>query len=242
LIVGSTAAEQWELSVGDQFVTTLSHSFADDQASYTVTGILDTNANVYYSRAFFLAVETYQQQTGKAAMPNTLFVYLKPDAKLGDIGILPGQIEGGQHLASTALKGGEYRRIAQTASNVFLVGLCSLSLYQSLQAILKNSARRIGLLKAMGMSDQHVTTIFVNGLLVVFALALILGGGLAGFAFYYLNRKTSEILNADIHLYHFNLPMFLMLLAMLGGTLLIVVGAVLYRTKRVPPRKAMLEI
>ena len=94
----------------------------------------------------------------------------------------------------------------------------------------------------MGMSDRHVATIFAQGVLAVFVLALILGAGLTSLVFYYLNQKISELLSADVRLYRFSLPMILMLLGMLAGALAIVVGGVLYKTKRVPPRKAMLEI
>lgn len=242
LVVGNSAALRWELSVGDVFTATLAADPAAGAIPYTVTGVLDPNAMDYFDRGLFASSESFEALTGKTVAANSLFIFLKPGVDPEDIGTLPGEIPGGRSLAAIRLKSPGFQQKARLISGIVLIGLCSLSLFQSIQVILNNSAKRVGLLKALGMPDLHVALIFAQGVLAVFALATLLGVGLASGIFLYLNREIGKMLMAPVQIYRLTWAAVLTLLAMLAGALAIVIAGVLYRTRRVPPRKAMLEI
>jgi len=242
LILGTTAANTLQLAVGDTFTTSLADAPDSDPVTFTVLGILNPDAHEYFDRTVFIVSETYTEITRKTILPNTLFIFLKDGVKPEVIGVLPNQIVGNPTITATALKGDDFRRLIQLVSNIALILLCSLSMYQSFQVILNNSTRRIGLLKAMGMSDFNVLAIFVQGVLGIFALSFLLGNILNWIICYLLNEKVGEMLATSVQIYKVNGSAILSLLGMLFFALVIIIVGILYKTRRVPPRRVLLEI
>lgn len=242
VVMGNTAAQQFQVQVGHTFQTTAGDDPVNDTVPYKVVGILTPDAYSYFDRAVFVVRETHESQTGVTIVPNTLFVYLQGNLSTEEVTTRYAETDGHPNINVAALKESNYGRLLRTVSSFLLVGLCSLTLYQSLQVILNNSARRIGLLKAMGMSDFHVTIIFTQGVLAVFLLAVVLSSIITTILFHYLNQEIGSMLQAQVNLYRLDMAVILSLLGMLLIVLMVIVLTILYRTRRVPPRQVMLEI
>jgi len=129
----------------------------------------------------------------------------------------------------------------QIISSIGLIALIGLNLSQSLQVMLKDATRHIGLLKTLGMNDGAVVSVFALGILTVFGLALLIGLGLITVAFHYLNQYVSTLLQMKVQIYRLSGALLLPLLALLLFTLVLALVWVYYHTRCIPPRRALLD-
>lgn len=243
IIAGRTVAGVYNLSVGDVFTTTLAPDVFEATVQYRVLGLFDENVHDFYDRALFVATETYQAHTGNAVTPNTFLVFLNANSAVEEFVELVRATEAGASLpAPAALKDVDYQHTVQLISSILMIGLCSFNFYDALKIILNRSAKRIGLLKAMGMRDGEITGVFITGISIIFGLATLLGLILALIGFHYLNRAIGDIIDAEVQIYRLSAPLLAPLLGMLAGALGLVILSVRHKSRRIPPRKAMLEI
>lgn len=243
VVLGQTAAQMFKVGVGDTLSLTLSDAPDRDASPYRVVGILDPAAHTFFDQAIFLPAEVYERDTQQQSHSNTILVYLKPGTKSENLEAAYRQTPGAPRgLNVSMLKANDYSRIIQVVSSIFVIGLCALSLYQELRVILNQSARQIGLLKAMGMSDLHVTLVFAQGVLAIFLVACALGVGLSSLLFFYLNGQIGKMLDAQVSIYQLTGSGVLSVAYILLAALVLVVLVILYRTRKVPPRLAMLDI
>jgi uncharacterized membrane protein (DUF2068 family) len=71
---------------------------------------------------------------------------------------------------------------------------------------------------------------------------MLAGFAATGLLFARLNDEISKMLNAPVEIYKLSTGTTLSILAMFFVALAIVVLSILYRTRRVPPRKVMLDL
>ena len=243
VVLGHTAAQTFKVGIGDTLSLTLSDAQDQDTRPYRVVGILDPAAHTFFDQAIFLPAEVYERETQQQSHPNTILVYLKPGVKPEDIESAYRQTPGAPRgFSVSTLKANDYSRIIRLVTSIFVVGLCVLSLYQELKVILSQSARQIGLLKAMGMSDFHVTLVFAQGVLAIFLIACALGVGLSLPLFSFLNGQIGKMLDAQVDIYQLTVSGVLSVAYIFLAALVLVVLGILYRTHKVPPRVALLGI
>ena len=242
LIAGASAARLFEIDVGDVISITLDADAQTALIDYRVVGILDTKAHDFYDRALFVSADTYAALTHNAIGTNAFFVFLKAGLSAGEFQEIVGRAFAGKRgFGSAQLKGARPEVFMRIVSSVSLITLICLTLSQSLQVMLKDATRHIGLLKTLGMNDGAVVGVFALGILTVFGLALLIGLGLATVTFHYMNQHISTLLHMDVQLYRLSGALFLLLLGLLLFVLVLALVWVYYHTRCIPPRRALLD-
>jgi ABC-type antimicrobial peptide transport system permease subunit len=242
LIAGASAARLFEIDVGDVISMTLDADAQTALIDYRVVGILDTKAHDFYDRALFVSADTYAALAHNAIGTNALFIFLKAGLSTGEFHEIVNRTFAGKlGFNSAQLKGVHPGRFMQIVSSAGLIALICLTLSQSLQVMLQDATRHIGLLKTLGMNDGAVVGVFALGILTVFGLALLIGLGLTTVAFHSLNQHISTLLRMDIQLYRLSGALLLPLLALLLFTLVLALVWVYYQTRCIPPRRALLD-
>jgi len=240
LIAGASAAQLFGIDVGDVISMTLDADAQTALIDYRVVGILDTKAHDFYDRALFVSADTYAALAHNTIGTNAFFVFLKAGLSADEFQQTVTRIFGFS-ISSAQLKGVHPGRFMQIISSIGLIALIGLNLSQSLQVMLKDATRHIGLLKTLGMNDGAVVSVFALGILTVFGLALLIGLGLITVAFHYLNQYVSTLLQMKVQIYRLSGALLLPLLALLLFTLVLALVWVYYHTRCIPPRRALLD-
>ena len=114
-------------------------------------------------------------------------------------------------------------------------------MYLIISYFLKGTTTKIGLLKALGLSNRRIHAIFMNGYLIMLSFSVLIGYGLGLLAICKMNTYINDFYGFDAHTYQTESISYLLLLGEV-----IIFGLAIFintyvKTILVQPKKAMLS-
>ena len=248
-LIGSYAARHFKVNVGDKLNVgvTLNKEVKDsDSMQYTVSGILNDNVE-YFKGGIFISRETFGKSTNIEVDENLILSYFKDTNSIKtydrinkDLMSLNDKYKFGAISVNYQQKYNIKKNIIITVVSVLCISLVILFLLISY--LMKGITRKIGLLKALGISDGYITKTFVGGLGLSILVSMIFAAVGINIVKSLLNRSVSSFLGYQIEQFFVN-PYIYILLSSLGIALFIMVYVMVkFTSSRISPRDAMLKL
>ena len=246
-LIGSYAARHFKIDVGDRIdipITLYKEIIENDSRQYVVSGVLNDNVE-YFKGGIFISKDTFEKDNNTAVQENFLISYFK-DSKskktyeriAGDLMNLHDQYKFGLIKVNYEEKYNAKNNLLIAIVSVLFTSLVILFLLISY--LMKGITKKIGLLKALGISDRCITKTFVGGLGLSILLSTVIAVIGINIAKSLLNRIVSNFLGYQVEQFFVSPYMYLLLLA-LGFVLFIMVYAMIkFTSSRIAPRDAML--
>lgn len=164
-LIGYNAAKFYGLEVGDvlDFPITLSENGDASGQEYTVSGIIKADAS-FFSDGIYISGDTCESM-GEAVAYNTLYLYTESDDLYKSV---VSRLEGQE---KTERFGGfichyddkESLDAAIRKALVSTIPLSAIVLTVIFVSLMKYTGRKIGLMKALGVSDRHIMRLLAKG-------------------------------------------------------------------------------
>ncbi|MBM7613948.1 FtsX-like permease family protein [Alkaliphilus hydrothermalis] len=248
IIIGSYTARKYNAKVGELIdlpITLKEQVNQNDLSQYKVVGILNDNIS-YFRGALFISKETFKKHNPDwAEAENMVFAYFNNSSnevyeEMLDNNPLISKYNIGSISNNYIQKQNSMTNILINALMTF--GISCIILFLLISYIMKGISKKIGLLKALGISDKYINKVFIGGMGLFMLLSLLTS--LAGvFAINkYLNYSFSKFLGYKVVFYIFNMNV----VGVLSGVVLLLFIITFFTTRltssRISPRDAMLKV
>jgi ABC-type lipoprotein release transport system permease subunit len=244
-LVGAYFAERFGITVGDaipQAITLSKQWDESDIDNYIVSGILNENVSAYFVGSAIISRETFENVRGKENN-NFLIGYYRSQNEQRNRELF---VEMNHTSSDYGVPEGRYNYSQKTfakyqiyvASGIlFIAGFAMISIM--IAYIIKGIDRKIGLLKAIGLSTSSLMKYFVGGFSAVIGMAVALATVVISVATRVMNQYISNFYHFSVHTYMLNWNV-LGLVAFVGASMVLIM-CVLIRQKCVgiSPQKAM---
>lgn len=251
-VIGGYLAKAFHIEVGDvitkksvnlanlgmvDIVLDLSGDFREIE--YEVVGILDDTEG-YFDYAFLIGGETQ----GNISC-NTVWVYFLSDDVI-DL-YIEKIVETDKSFFSengigTVLEPYHHKEqglFSLILKNGYLFLLAAVFSYILIAYVLKGVTYKLGIMKAIGISDQYIYKCYFTGIFVIQIVSYILSFVVVHFLCVLLNRSISEAYGYDVNLYRVTFNMFFVVTMMLVITLAAFHLSLYYRINHIKPKAAM---
>ena len=209
-VIGSYAANYFKLKVGDKIkipITLNKDMNEKDNEKYIVTGIINENAD-FFKSGIFISKNTFEKENGMVK-ENAVIGYFKEASSINKYKVSYSKLNElfkkyniGTISENFHNKMDIKRNIIFNIFSVFLVITVILSLI--ILYLMKGIKKKIGLLKALGVSDKYILKVFIGGLAIVLIVSTILSTIITLLATIYINKSISSFLGFNIHLISVN--------------------------------------
>ena len=248
-VIGSYAARYFKVNVGDKLDVgvTLNKEIKDsDSMQYVVSGILNDNIE-YFKGGIFISKETFEKNNNTEVKENLLLSYFKDSNSIKtydrinkDLMDLNQKYKFGSISVNYEQKYNIKKNIIITIVSVLCIS--SVILFLLISYLLKGITKKIGLLKALGISDGYITKTFVGGLALIILISTVFAVIGVNVAKILLNQSVSSFLGYQVEQFFVSQYIYLLLLS-LGLALFIMVYLMIKLTSsRISPRDAMLKL
>lgn len=164
-VIGSNVAKFYQVKVGDvlDMPITLDEDTGHADQKYTVSGILADDAH-FFQDGIYISKATCEK-AGGTAVDNTLYVYggnqKSCERILGQLKEREEQLRVGGVTGHFINKGS----LSETIRDALLktIPLSAVVLSAIFMSLLKYTGRKIGLMKALGVSDRHLMRLLMKG-------------------------------------------------------------------------------
>lgn len=173
-LIGSNAAKFFNVTAGDVLDLPITLEEQDGSASrrYIVSGIIKENAG-FFSDGIYISKNTFENLE-HAVDDNTLYVYTKTDKAYGKVLNLLERFETGKDAGGSGGIGeiSRYYENKTSLSRTVLTALLKSIPFSAAVltvlfiSLMKYVGRKIGLMKALGVSDRYLTRLLGKGLSV----------------------------------------------------------------------------
>lgn len=246
-VVGYYYSKWYEVSIGDPILSTVTlneHWTEEDKNAYTVVGILDESICNTFIGSILVSRDTFEELEGHNEDNMILGYFTENDKETNDAAFLQmnrvaqnfrspeGTMLSNQKEYNT--KSVKYKLVAFAVVGIILM-------YLIVSYFLKGTTTKIGLLKALGLSNKRIYTIFLNGYLVLLALSILLGYGGGVLAITKMNHYINDFYGFDAHTYQIESISYLLLLGEMFVFGLSIFLHTYIKTMLVQPKKAMLS-
>jgi ABC-type lipoprotein release transport system permease subunit len=250
VVIGSYAARFYKVNLNDKInipVTLNSTYSKEDISQYRVVGILDDNIS-YFRGATFISKDTYKKLNPNVAFDeNVLLIYFKNsngykhyEKILSTSKDLFEKYNIKGYQANYLEKNNTKLNLIISYSFIWIVGF--IILYLLLSYILKGITKKIGLLKALGISDKYITKVFIGG--IGACLMLSLGVAILGIIIVSqtLNYNLSKFYGFKVKIYTVKPFIYFLLIGLSIIIFLIIYLITKVKSSKISPRDAMLKI
>jgi len=247
-VIGSYAARYFNVKVGDKLeppVTLNKNPGNTDSSQYIVTGIL--NDNVYYFKgAIFISKQTFEQGNGKNNQENTTLIYFRDSDSLkayDKVRKIRNEIIN-KYNATNIIENYEqkYNSLKSMIYNLAFVFVISiLILFLLISYFMKGVTKKVGLLKALGVSDSFITKTFIGGFGASILLSIIIALIGVHAVKAYLNYNLSQFLGYSVQQYMINTYVYLSVILLAVLLFGVVLAIIKYKSYKISPRDAMLK-
>lgn len=247
-LIGSQAARHFNLDVGDEIDLgiTLNRVIADeDFMQYVVSGILEDNVG-HFMGGIFISRNTFMEH-GDEPVENLILAYFEDFDGIEYFELLLEEFTDLRENYEIGVINVYFEQRYNTRNHVITSMLFTLIIAVIIMSLLlsyliKGVSKKIGLLKALGISDTYIMRTFVGGLGIVILFSTIMAFILVNVIRLSLNRVVSDFLGYQVEHYFINLDIYL-LMSILGLALFLVVYFILkFVSSKIAPRDAMIKI
>lgn len=245
VLLGSYASRYYQAGVGDKLNIGITLEKENDnvqEGMYVVSGILSDNAD-YFKGAIILSKEDWCEQNGEIE-DNAVFIYLENEqgyqAAVDAINGLDGRDAGRISVANNYFGNSEARKsFSQSVGVICIVSM--IVIVMLFFFLMRGMSKKIGLLKALGLPEKNIITIFCGGLFAItmFAVGLSL---IYEYTFVlYMNYKANEFYGYPVREYSLNGYSVSSIVALNLINMLTAAVTIIWLNKKVSPRDAMLK-
>lgn len=205
VIMGTYAKQFYKLSPNDKInqpITLKKDWSKDDLNRYTLSGVLNENMN-FFRGAIFLAKETYDKNFGPTE-DNLVFIYVNNEEDYNKALSLVYEIRKNNSAIGPILMNYYSKQMAKrnTIVGCVFAGIVCLTLILLLIAyLMKGISKKIGILKALGISNRYIIKVFMGGLLITLLVSSALSTVLTYAATLFLNYNISKFLGYKVEEY-----------------------------------------
>lgn len=178
LLMGSYAKNYYDLKIGDkvnQPITLKKDWLQEDIGLYQLSGEL-SNQMSYFKGGIFLSREDFEEKYGKLN-DNMIFIYVNDKNKYNEALDLLQNIKMNDDSIGT-INMNYYEKhsiIKNTILNCVSIGILSIIIILLLVSyLMKGSSKKIGILKALGMPNKILVSVFNGGMMIVLFLSMFL--------------------------------------------------------------------
>ncbi|TGY89430.1 ABC transporter permease [Petralouisia muris] len=178
ILMGSYAKNFYELEIGDVVnhpVTLKKDWMEDDIGLYKLSGVL-SNQLSYFKGGIFLSREKFEKDYGKIN-DNMIFIYLDDKESFEEtLSLLQSLRMSNPSIGTISMNYYEKHGIMQnTILSCSFWGIMSLIVILLLVSyLMKGTSRKIGILKALGISNKIMVSVFNGGMMIVLVISMIL--------------------------------------------------------------------
>lgn len=234
-VIGYQSARQWDLALGDIFTYDPTRYVFDyyrpdtrSRHRYRVVGILARNIPFDLLGGSLIVPPPDPIEEKRLFLPpNGLFIYpLRGAPAMDEMNAVFYE----QHLAPLFSRRGWTELSMINLIAVFGLGIVILNLFVAGSAHVDHNLHNIGLLKAFGMDDSQVVTIFAAGLVLLESIGFLLGAGVAKLIVHILNRAYSKPFDYVYAYYQIPMAAYALVLGILS---LLVVASNVYVVRKI---------
>lgn len=243
-VIGSLAARYYKVKVGDRLnihVSLKKQIEDEDKSSCIVSGILSDNVD-YFKGAIFISKETYSSDI-TSQEENLSFLYVKDGNEYDEVFKACDSMTKKQKIGTIRSNFTQKSSLmkAIVTNTAMILAICLLIVFLILSLLMKGIKKKIGLLKALGISDQKIIHSFAGGLGISSGAAVMAGMAGSFLLKNLLNSSISNYLGYKVEQYKLNAYVFLCILALETVILATVFVSIYLLSRRVSPRDAMLK-
>ncbi len=242
-VMGIYAKNRYGATLGDtiQHPITLNQEWGNtDINNYTLSGVLSEQVQ-FFKGAIFVSQETYESLYADKE-ENLIYIYVKNEDQYNEALNAVIQLNIESSVIGDIIMNFHYKEMVRrtTFFSCLLVGVISFILVLLMIAyLMKGLTRKIGILKALGVSNRYIFTIFIGGLGVMWGISFLISVGLTYSISLLLNMNLSNFLGYSVQEYRINTYSILVGLSFI----LICFAAsyiVIYRyNKKISPKEAL---
>lgn len=180
-VIGSNVAKLLDLEVGDVIPVpvTLEEQIEDASLEYVVSGITKTDAS-FYCDGIYISRDTYEMLEHKVGT-NTIYVYATKSVCQNLIAQLEGkEVKGIGGLTPYFKSKVSLDRTIRIAL-IRTIPFSAVVLVILFLSLMKYTGRKIGLMKALGISDRHIMRLLMKGFGIYNLVGLLLSYVSLGF-------------------------------------------------------------
>lgn len=218
VLLGSYASRYYQAGVGDKLNIGITLEKENDnvqEGMYVVSGILSDNAD-YFKGAVILSKEDWCEQNGEIE-DNAVFIYLN------------------NYFGNSEAR----KSFSQSVGVICIVSM--IVIVMLFFFLMRGMVKKIGLLKALGLPEKNIITIFCGGLFAItmFAVGLSL---IYEYTFVlYMNYKANEFYGYPVREYSLNGYSVSSIVALNLINMLTAAVTIIWLNKKVSLRGAMLK-
>ena len=242
VVIGSYAARYFNLNIGDTISISLEEDAKDNATEYIVTGILSDNMGYY--RGALIISKDYWANTKNAVSDNIVLISISNDREY--IQVFDALSNNPLNFATYNIHVNYQQGMGLFGSLIWqyilIIGFNLLVVFILVSYSMKGSAKKIGLMKALGLSNKYILKSYFTGFIVI-AVPMMLFSAVLGFGFaLYLNGQASNFYGFPVTLYKFNLSTALSLIGLNAVTIMAILVIAMYYSKKISPRESMLKL
>ena len=245
VLLGSYAARYYHLKIGDTVPFSLSLDENDTEnggKNYVVVGILRDNLK-YFKGSFIVSKESFAK-THQCPEDNFIMIYVKNDAQYKKVESALSDIETKSNVSFNTSVSYTYKGSSNNmfSTNKFtLIAISIIVMILMSVYVLRGITKKIGLLKALGLSDAYLLKTFGTGLGCITVGSVIVSCILGKLFSCYLNCRASSFYGFKVEEYHLttNTLLFLIVFNLINMFVSLITVAII--EKKVSPQAAMLK-
>lgn len=245
-VVGYYFAQKFHLSIGSQIpqeITLNEHSSEADNNQYTVSGILNENVSSYFEGSAIISKNTFEENNEKSIKDNMVMGYFTTNKlinnKIKDINNVSKKYNIPEGNIYYTQKSGSIKQIYLNIGMYLVISL--FLLFLMISYLLKGLTKKIGLLKAIGISTNYIIKVFIGGLFVLQVISSAIGLMLSTVVINILNRYASNFFEFKTQIYRISGNVFLFVacevIIMIVSTFLFIY----YKCTSISPKIAMID-
>lgn len=243
--VGVYFANRFHLEVGDPIPQSITLNATWDESdidAYVVSGIIGEDINDMFIGSAIISLETFEEYNGKSE-ENALFgMFHQEDEELN----LSMFIEFNQMAGNNQVPEGKLLYVKnnfETSKTIFfgvLVGVICLIILTILVSLLaKGLSLKIGLMKAIGISESNIIRLFLRTMFLITIGAALLGGLLTCLISKGINAYVTDFYSFPASVFSMNTSTLLSIAVTALVVFLLVGISITVNAKKISPRSAI---
>ncbi|WP_113671417.1 ABC transporter permease [Vallitalea guaymasensis] len=248
VVIGPYSAKEYNLGIGDlvNLSVTLEKDIADVEPNqYKVVGILDDNVEQFKS-SIMLSIDTYETLNDTKVIENEVLVYFKNNDSINiykdtisEFTNMIGEYNVGSTSSNFRSNNNKHRNII---INIFMMLVSNfIIVFLLISYLMKGLSKKIGLLKALGLSNRYINKIFVGGLSIVVGGVFVISILLVSLILNAMNSSATSFLGYEMNIYSMDTGVIIYMAGLCLFIIIIKYVLIKLKTYRIYPMEAMVK-
>lgn len=237
VIIGTYAATYFDVELGEELPIglTLKDSNEDDTVNYKVVGII--SPDIEFFNAAIITVNNTDFET------NLMMIYMDKNNVYHYNEIIKLIVESDKDYGIGSMKDIFTQKETTRAQKQMYIGsTCVIGvtiLIMMILYLIKGFTRKIGLMKALGIRNKTVYTIFLSGLTLIMLASMFFSIIVLFIAKVYLNQSISEFYGFKVEIVNLSPMIFIVLMSFMIGMILVMALFLYYKSMKISPKEAL---